>query len=259
MEIRFIGTCAADFSSLLATEFKGKLDKDARRSSSVLVDNHILIDCGEHTIESLHIQKISLSEVDILLLTHLHDDHYQSDSIRVIAEAACRKLQVYAHRSALPILKKELVDANVEIHAFTYGKSRNLKCGITVTALPANHTCCPCHYLLESGGKSVYYALDGAWIMYDAYWFLKDKRLDAIVLDATIGDYDGDYRVAEHNSIPMIRLMMKSFHRFNICDEHTRIILSHMAPSLHKSHDETVKLLEKENMEVAYDGFIISV
>lgn len=259
MEIRFLGTCAADFSPLLATEFKNKLDKDARRSSSVLVDEHLLIDCGVHTIESLEIQNISLSKVNVLLLTHLHDDHYQSENIRVIAEAACRKLQVYAHRSALPILKKELADSNVEIHALTYGKSRKLKCGITVTALPANHTYFPCHYLLETDTKSVYYAIDGAWIMSDTYRFLKDKKLDIIVLDATVGDYEVDERVAAHNSIPMIRLMMKSIYGFNICDEHTRIILSHIAPSLHASHDETVKRLEKDNMEVAYDGLIIYV
>lgn len=259
MKICFIGTCAADYSPLLKTTLRQQLDKDARRSSSVLVDEHILIDCGHHVVESLHIQNVPLANIDMLLLTHLHDDHYQPDNIKRIADSADRKLQVYAHRSALKRLKKELADCNVEIHVLNYCKSRKLKCGITVTGLPANHTSCPIHYLLESDHKSFYYATDGAWIMYDALYYLTDKKLDAMVLDVTVGDYEGDFRVAEHNSIPMIRLMLKSFEKCQVCDEHTRIILSHIAPSLHKKHDETVKLLSDEGMEVAYDGWTITI
>ena len=34
---------------------------------------------------------------------------------------------------------------------------------------------------------------------------------DALVIDATIGDgHDGDYRVFEHNSLPMVRMMVES-------------------------------------------------
>lgn len=259
MKIRFIGTCAADYSPLLGTTFKDQLDKDARRSSAVLVDEHLLIDCGHHVVESMRIQNISLSSIDVLLLTHLHGDHYQPYNIKLIANAAERKLKVYAHRSALNRLKKELADLNVEIYTFNYCKSRKLECGITITGLPANHQSCPSHYLLEGDGKSFYYATDGAWIMYNAFYYLKDKKLDAIVLDATVGDYEGDYRVAEHNSIPMIRLMLKSFDKFHICDDHTKIILSHIAPSLHKTYDETVEILAKDGMEVAYDGWIIHI
>ena len=259
MKIQFIGTCADDYSPLLETTFKNKLDKDARRSSSVLIDDHVLIDCGDHTVESLQIQNISLSKVDILLLTHLHSDHFRPQYIRQIADAASRKLQVYAHRSALSVLKKELEGANVEIHVFSFCKSRKLKGGMTVTALPANHSRCQCHYLLELDDKCMYYAIDGAWIMQDAYYYLRNKKLDALIMDATVGDYDGDYRIAEHNSIPMIRMMLKSFDKMNICDEHTKVILSHIAPSLHKSHDETAGYLAKENMEVAYDGLEILI
>lgn len=259
MEIRFIGTCAASFSKRLETDLKHTLDKDARRSSSVLVDGHLLIDCGPHTVESLLIQNIVLSEIDTIILTHLHADHYQPDSIKEIAMAAERELTLGVHNDALPFVQEMFKDTNIEVFGFTYCEQKSIANGLDITPLPANHSGFACHYLIEKNGKSMYYATDGAWIMFDAFYHLKNKKLDMFVVDATVGDYEGDYRVAEHNSIPMVRLMIKSFDKFQICDSHTKIYLTHLAPSLHKSHDETVAIMKKDKIDVAYDGLVVNI
>ena len=81
MNIRFSGTGAADFSPLLETEFKNKLDNNARRSSAILIDETILVDCGPHTYHSFYIQGLDCSKVTDLLLTHFHNDHYDRNSI----------------------------------------------------------------------------------------------------------------------------------------------------------------------------------
>ena len=60
--------------------------------------------------------------------------------------------------------------------------------------------------------------------------------------------------MAEHNSIPMIRIMLPSLRTVGMIDGHTKIILSHLAPSLHKSHEETVKIADAFGATVAYDG-----
>ena len=62
-ELLFLGTCACDFSPRLKTDLKNKFDKDARRSSALLIDGHMLIDCGYHTVESLGIAGIPLSDI----------------------------------------------------------------------------------------------------------------------------------------------------------------------------------------------------
>jgi len=256
MKIRFIGTCACDYSPLLKTVYKDCLDKDARRSSGVLVDEHIQIDCGDHTLDSLRIQQIPLAAIDILLLTHLHGDHYRPENIRTVAAAAERKLKVYAHEAALPSLTKDLDGANVEIIGLPYRTKTQIGEDAYVAALPANHTCFPSHYLLEIGGKQLYYATDGAWIMYDALYYLWGKNVDMIVFDATCGDYEGDFRVAEHNSIRMIRSMCRSLKKLNVYKKDAKLYLSHIAPSLHKSHAETVEKAKKSKFLVAYDGLV---
>jgi len=259
MKLRFTGTCAHDYSPRLKTDLKYTLDKDARRSSGAIVDDVWQIDCGDHTLESLNIQNIDLSKIKGILFTHLHGDHYNVENVKKIAECGDRVLKIYAYKEAEQRLLTELEGANVEIVPLEYCKEYEIEGGYKISALPANHQCFPAHYLIEKDLKKLYYATDGAWIMFDAFYYLKNKQVDLLVLDATVGDYEGDYRVAEHNSIPMIRLMLKSFNKFNICNENARVLLSHIAPSLHISHDETVELVKKDNIEVAFDGMIVEI
>lgn len=50
----FLGTCACDFSPLLQTDKKNCFDKDVRRSSSILLNGHMLVECGPHTLHAPH-------------------------------------------------------------------------------------------------------------------------------------------------------------------------------------------------------------
>ena len=259
MKIQFLGTCACDYSPLLQTVYKDCFDQDARRSSCVLVDGHILIDCGDHTLDSMRILQVPYENINCLFLTHLHSDHYNPDSIRKIAEGAARKLKVYAQEAAIPELEEALGGANIELIGLPYLNRTQIGENSFVAALPANHTRFPAHYLLEIGGKKLYYATDGAWIMYDALYYLRDQNVDMIVFDATCGDYEGDFRVAEHNSIRMIRSMCRSLKKLKIYKKDAKLYLSHIAPSLHKSHAETVEKAGKSKFLVAYDGLEVEI
>jgi hypothetical protein len=79
------------------------------------------------------------------------------------------------------------------------------------------------------------------------------------VLDGTVGDYEGDFRMAEHNSIPMIRLMLPSMKTKEIVTEKTKVYISHLAPRLHKSHAETVEIVKNDGICVAYDGLTVEI
>ncbi len=258
MKFRFLGTAARDYSPLLQTTYKNSLDKDVRRSSSALIDEHILIDCGHHILDSLTIQEINYDRIDILLLTHLHDDHYIPEHIKTIATSSQQTLAIYVHETAVAQVKKDLVKCNVRVYGIKHCQQLEICKDTFITALPANHTAHAVHYLINVTDKNVYYATDGAWIMYDAFYALRDKNLDLVVLDCTVGDYDGDYRIAEHNSIPMIRSMVRSYSKFNICNN-GRIFITHLAPSLHKTHAETEEILKDDKIEVAYDGLAIEI
>lgn len=255
LKLQFLGTCACDFSPKLENEFKHCFDKDARRSSALLVNDSILIDCGIHTIESLDILKIPYDQITDIFITHTHDDHYIPKNIEKIVKNRHSPVRLWIREGTkvpeidnLEVLRMELL-------------TKYSKHGITVTGLPANHNArtFPQHFLLELGEKKLYYACDGGWIMCDALNYLRGSNLDAMVIDATMGDCEGDYRVGEHNSIPMIRHMLPSLKTNKIVSDETRVFLSHIAPSLHKSHSETVEIAKTFGAEVAYDGLLTEV
>lgn len=253
MKITFLGTGAADFSPLLKTEYKNKLGKDQRRSSSILMDDQFLVDCGPHTAESFRIQGLDASKVTDLFLTHLHDDHYDRSSIAEIAAQTAEPLRIWHRADANPAPMEHVVFCPVEPYKeFT-------TCGMKVKGLISNHTQYPLHYDFELDGVKLFYGCDGAWFLAETFYSMAEREYDIMLLDGTVGDYVGDFRLAEHNSIPMIRMMRASFYTRNVIAPHGQIWLQHVAPTLHKPHDETEAFLKKEDLYIAYDGLTLEI
>lgn len=248
----FLGTGAADFSPNLKTDLKDRLDKDARRSSSVLIDGRFLVDCGPHTLESMRILGIDPKCVSDLFITHFHADHYDPASVCALCDACGGKLRVFYREDATVALPDNCVKIGTR-------PGKTYDGDITFTSLAANHTAFPQHFLFESDGKKFFYGCDGAWMMNETYNRLKNAALDLIVLDGTVGDYVGDYRMAEHNSIPMIRLMLPSLRKIGAIGDGTLIYLSHIARTLHTRHDELCTILARDGMHAACDGLEIKL
>lgn len=250
----FLGTCACDFSSRLQTDCKDRFDKDVRRSSSILIDGHILVDCGPHTLNSLEIIEKPLCEITDIFLTHLHSDHFDATSIEKIAAEKDEKLRLWVRADAcMPQLK------NVELIRMETGREYAVECGIAVTSLEANHTDFPQHFIFEKADKKIFYGLDGAWVLNESFRQMRGRHFDLLILDCTMGDYDGDLRISEHNSIPMVRMLLKSFATVGITGQNSQVYLSHLAPSLHRSHAETEKIVGQFGVHVAYDGLSLKV
>ena len=254
--VEFLGTCAYDFSPKLTGEFKNKFDPDARRASCVLVNGNILIDCGPHCCNSLDIIGKDYSGITDIFITHFHPDHFDVENVKKIAESKRETLRLWVREdAAVPKIKnvrtlRMINQAEYAVHG-----------GLTAVSLSANHDpkAFPQWILLKNGKKKMLYALDGAWFTTGTYNYLRKSHLDLIVADATVGDYEGDYRMAEHNSIPMIKLMLPSLKKTEIISEKTKIILSHIAPSLHKPHSETEKIAAEFGAAAAYDGMKIQI
>ncbi len=251
-ELIFLGTGAADFSPELETVHKNRFDGDVRRCSSVLVNGHILIDCGPHTVGALNILKTPLSAVTDIFLTHLHDDHFRPEAVPELIDGGANPRIWCRADAALQFAGAQIIGVKPHIE---------YDCGdIAVSAIEANHDAFAVHYIFKRGGKKFFYGCDGAWMLNKGYNFLKNAAFDAMILDATVGDHEGDYRMAEHNSIPMIRMMLKSFATFGITTPDTKIYLSHMSRGLHHdTHAERTARLVPGGMTPCFDGMTVRV
>ena len=121
----------------------------------------------------------------------------------------------------------------------------------TVRAYTANHSTSEktVHFIITDGEKTLFYGLDGAWLLYDEVQAIKKYKPDFAVLDATIGDVDGDYRIFEHNNLQMILEMKKTLSAYI-----GQFCISHMARTLHTDHKTLSEKMQAHRIIAAYDG-----
>lgn len=225
MKILFLGTGAADWT------VNDINNSEYRRNSSALVDETLLIDPGPNVLETFSTFNVDIKKIKHVIVTHSHSDHYNLNTVQALKDAGAEIVPFK------PMEEKQV------------GKYK-------ISAYKANHGTCEdsVHFIIDDGNKKLFYGLDSAWLLYDEVQAIINKHVDLAVLDATIGEVPGDYRIFEHNNLTMIRQM-----KLTLQKHVDKFIISHMARTLHTNHKELAALMQKDDILVAYDGFILEV
>ena len=261
VELLFLGTGAADWPSTYPPSEKQFERGEVRGMSSMLVNGHILIDCGPTVLDSMNRYQVNPLGITDILLTHTHSDHFHQDTLLAIADARDAKrgpLRFWAHPEAL----KHVPNSNrIERRPVEIGTPFRMH-GFGITGLESNHLVASSaekclYYLFESATQKLLYATDGSWLLKSTWLYLQKKRLDALIWDATIGERAGDYRIFEHNDLSMIRQMNQTLKNRKIVKPDAKIILTHMARTLHPTHKQLEKNLLPEGLIPAYDGMFV--
>lgn len=255
-ELLFLGTGAADWD--IKEKKKGEF---FRRNSAALLNNDVMIDCGAHIFDfAKDSGRPDLYDgVTDILITHYHGDHFVPDSVKELAKD--RKIRVMGDSR----VRKDLegVD-NIEFiipQLYTEQKVGNYR----VIPVLANHEIVALddqfafHYIITTPDeKVIFYGCDGAWFLRPAWNKMLEYKFDAMIFDCTVGDSD-DWRLFEHNTIPMLRTMMKEIREKDIIKDGGVAIASHLARTLHVGHGETAEILKKLDMETAFDGMAVEI
>lgn len=255
-ELLFLGTGAADWT-------KPEPSGEFRGYSSVLVDRHILIDCCHASISKMEELGIDLSEVSDVFITHSHRDHFDKESILKLAnarkQASKSLLCVYADKSWVSSLLSDFSGSLVVKP--TEAENAVKIADYTVLPLASNHMGdyegeTTVHYLFQNERVCWLYATDGAWMLNRTWLILRKYKMDCWIVDSTIGDgNEGDYRIFEHNSLPMIRIMAETMFKQGVLKKNAVIVLTHLARTLHPAHTQLEKTLSIP-FKVAYDGLV---
>ena len=197
-----------------------------RRLSSSLIDDVLLIDPGPQVLDALKAFGKDPKAVRYIINTHRHGDHYNAETVR------------------------ELEEMGAVFVPFEAGDEKTVG-KYTVSAYAGNHATCAgtVHFILSDGERTLFYGLDGAWLLYDEVQAIKQHKPNLAVLDATIGDIDGDYRIFEHNNLNMVLEMQKTLAPFV-----DRFCISHMAMTLHTNHAALSAKMAAHGVLTAYDG-----
>ena len=256
-ELLFLGTGAADWR----IEDRGQGPRSQgpgffRRNSAALLDRRLLLDCGRHIFDFAEAagEPALYDGVTDILITHSHSDHFCRDSILTLAGR--QKLRLGCDRHVMQAVGPH---PNIEYpvfepcHEAQMGAYRVMPV-IASHSVPLDADNVAMHYIVTApDGKTLFYGLDGAWFFGPSWLVMKKYRFDAMVLDCTVGDAD-DWRLCEHNTIPMLRTLTKGIREAGMLADGGQIVASHMARALHGPHEETAAILSAFGVAAAYDG-----
>ncbi len=265
ISIQFLGTGAADWDQKFYPTEKHDLTSGKHRGlSSVLINNSILIDCGPSVPKALDIFGIDRDNITDILITHSHGDHFNTSALKNIQSkrSSKEKINLWVHEGVSSYFTTLTKDTGCEVKSIKCFDDFSIN-GLEVKSLEANHyrasTGEQClHYILKAKNKILFYALDGGWFTTKTWNILKELKIDAIVWDTTWGD-DDYFCLFSHNSLPMIRLMIKPFIKEEIFNPDTKIILSHLGYNYHPAHEILEKTAASEQMIVPHDGLTVHI
>lgn len=223
MKIRFLGTGAADWKG---PDARG----EHRRLTSTLIGDSLLIDFTGTAADMLP----DPSAIRHILITHSHGDHFDPEAISSLAPIVLFAHESWADEINLPDIEVCPVAVGQWIQADDF----------SFMPLPSNHSTNrpyeqTVNYVIRQGDQLFLYATDGAWLPNLAMHLMKGMTLTGMAIDATIGDgHAGDYRIFEHNSLPMIRIMTETMKKTGLLAPEAKVFLTHMARTLHGTQQE---------------------
>ncbi len=264
MKIVFLGTGAADNDPAVTEKLAGRaFSAEHRRNAALLLNDRVLIDCGPGVPGALRILGIPPAQITDLLVTHTHADHICPSAVASVAAAVSAAgrppLRVWCEPGAA---FRFAGIPGLALQPLTPPQTADVS-DLQVTPLFSNHLVedspeRTLHFFIEQQNRRLFYGCDGAWLLSAEYAFLLGKQIDVFVFDGTVGDDGSDFRMATHNSLPMIRLMLQALRPQKVFAEDGRILLSHIAPTLYGMDAAAMEaLLQRDGLTAACDGMTI--
>lgn len=228
IRVRFLGSGAAGWKPEWAEK-----NPHMRRQSSVLLDGRALIDFTPCSFDMLP----SGCRPEVLFQTHSHGDHYNP-----VAAVKSGVKRMYVQETWAAAARRDVTKAAEslslpapEVIALPFGMPVD-ECGLRFTGVPANHSTSRVTdgvlertslYLVEKGPARLLYATDTGGLVGDAarmigidphiregnYEAYREKcapfvhapqAITALIMEATDGDLDEDFRLFVHSSVQTV-------------------------------------------------------
>jgi phosphoribosyl 1,2-cyclic phosphate phosphodiesterase len=271
MHIQILGTGAAEAWPALfcgcstcrrAREAGGK---DLRSRSSVQINDIYKIDLPPDTYHHVVANNLDLSRLSHLFFTHSHSDHFDLNTIEMMApifahnlekgrinilgsSAVVEKINTAYSTVALPI-NTSVAKPFVPIHA---GE-------LTFTPVIASHMpdeeCL--NYVVSSGESTMLYASDTGIYPDVTVEYLCGLKFNLLVIECTCGTLD--IPPTGHMTFDAVLDLVSRLKSAGAASSGTRVVITHFSHNIGMLHAELEALANPHGIEVAYDGMVMDV
>lgn len=288
MRLCFLGTGAAEevpsvwCNCRMCRRIRELGGRNRRRNACAYLEPGIIIDHPPTLTSQAWDAGIDLSRVNHVVFTHGHMDHFYPHLFRwrqgdgsaepqgpapvVPRYDELPPLTVYGSEKivsdVLASLRGNSPEAlNMTLQAVRIGQPFAVG-EYTFTAIPCNHPVpndTAFNYIIEDrDGRTLLYGLDGGLPPQEAWGYLEGRRLDAVILDATIGF--GDSRAASnHMSLAGVREVTGRLREMGVLPAGCPVVLSHINAHHWPPHDEAEALVAQEGFVLSYDGMWLEI
>lgn len=253
-----------------------KRGKSIRKRASLLINDDLLVDLGPDTQTAMSMYNKDMGKIKYLLQTHIHTDHCDIGLLttRITYLTKQKKqnlLELYAHPKCLNIISKKIEEyENVKLSTKEGQEKLFMKCieinaneikefgNYKIKAIESNHDKIngSLLYVVESNGKSIFYATDTSELSDDALKQLSTYKLDVVIMDHTFGDTEYSY---SHLNEKIFIEQINKMKSLNIIDKNTKIYGTHISHEGMPYHELSEELANKNGYNIAYDGLEIEL
>jgi phosphoribosyl 1,2-cyclic phosphate phosphodiesterase len=271
MHIQILGTGAAEAWPALfcgcstcrrAREAGGK---DLRSRSSVQINGIYKIDLPPDTYHHLVANKLDLSRLSHLFITHSHMDHLDIPTIEMMGPVFAHNLE----KGHINILGSSAVAE--KINAAYGGMELPIKVSavkpfvpvrageLTFTPVLASHMpdeeCL--NYVVSSGESTMLYASDTGIYPDVTVEYLCGLKFNLLVIECTCGTLD--IPPTGHMTFEAVLGLVNRLKSAGAASSGTRIVITHFSHNIGMLHAELESLANPHGIEVAYDGMVIDI
>ncbi|MCR5278938.1 MAG: hypothetical protein K6E19_05795 [Lachnospiraceae bacterium] len=264
MEIRFLGTGGADWPDAPAHE-----GDFFRHHASIIINNTILLDPGPGIYEYARtLPGVNMEGITDIFVTHTHEDHWSTDTLDSILKNAKEKVRLFFHYSAkvnLNLSRETKWGKGLSRESLSklilcpMKRGGRAKAGnLTFLNLEANHIGehgeRGSHYVITGETETWFYGCDGGWFTTATWDVLRTLSFDGVILDGTVGEDSGNFRIAGHNTLAMNKLLAGAMKEQGMLKPGTKLYLSHFGMTTYDRGTDITETVKQAGFLEARDG-----
>ena len=258
--IRILGSGAADHPG-----YEAPYRPFIREHSGVFMPPNAMIDFDAHGQRKLERWGYKLTDIEHLLISHPHGDHFDVNAIIRFAQkrkqAGAKTLHFYSGKAACDALKAKLAEQNqaglIKIKELQPG-SRTRAGELTIKAVRAHHDpkADPLCYIIDWHGATAYYGTDTGYPPAETLKALEREKFDVFLHEITFAIHgDGDVHMDTHD----MRRLVGQLRHAGAITAYTRVGSLHQCKLGPQIVPDTLYFQTTTGVEFTYDGMPIPI